>query len=415
VLGKIATVLKEMTIGAGFFDGTHIFTPHADVPDDIALRLVLLPPSSHYSRDDAKAACKAVEDFIHNNGTKPRYRGNRLIFVAPDWSILSRLHDCVRTALAWGSIVDDVKEGRLNIDRLQEQQAKKELGTAEDVLPRAASECYRWLLCPVMTTPTDQKPTIEAFQLNSSDAFGPEIERVCTENELVITAWSPIHLRSNLKDLYWKDDKTAVQAMTFWDDSQRYLYLPRLKNRRVLEQAIIKGAGSQDFFGTAYGQTGEKFDGFKLGDDNVQLDDTLLLIEPEAAAAYAERLAKPQEPKVDPGGDDAPASGEAKKPITGPGGTPVTTTPKARAFYGSVDITPSTAKMGLVQVAEEIINLLASDPQAVLKVSVEINAEFLRAACQGPWPSRPGDRRRYVARSPCRRMAGGPGVLDSQQ
>ncbi len=229
VLSKIAIVLKKMTIGAGAFDGIHIFTPHADVPDDAALRLVLLPPSSHYMCDDTKAAFNSVDDFIRYNGTKPRYRGNRLIFVAPDWSTLTRVKDCVRTALTWGFIVDDVKEGRLNIDRLQEQQAKKELATAEDVLPRVARECYRWILCPVMTTPTDQKLTIEAFQLNTSgSAFGPEIERVCTENELVISVWSPIHLRSKLKDLYWKDDKTCVGAMTFWDDSNRYLCLPHL-------------------------------------------------------------------------------------------------------------------------------------------------------------------------------------------
>ena len=49
--------------------------------------------------------------------------------------------------------------------------------------------------------------TIEPFQLNTGgSAFGPEVERVCTENELVITVWSPIHLRSRLNDLYWKDD-----------------------------------------------------------------------------------------------------------------------------------------------------------------------------------------------------------------
>ncbi len=59
-----------------------------------------------------------------------------------------------------------------------------------------------------------------------------------------------------------------------------------------MEQAIIKGAGNKDFFDTAYGQTGEKYDGFKFGDDNVQLDDTLLLIEPEAATKYEASLVK---------------------------------------------------------------------------------------------------------------------------
>ena len=120
--------------------------------------------------------------------------------------------------------------------------------------------------------------------------MGAEIQRVCHDNELVISAWSPIHLRDTLKKLYWKDGKDAVGAMAFWEDMQRYLYLPRLSDRNVLEQAIIKGAGSKDFFGTAYGQTGDVFEGFKFGDANVQFDDTLLLIEPEVAKQYEANL-----------------------------------------------------------------------------------------------------------------------------
>ena len=42
--------------------------------------------------------------------------------------------------------------------------------------------------------------------------------------------WSPIHLREVLKKLYWKGDKTAIGGMTFWEDTLRYLYLPRLKS-----------------------------------------------------------------------------------------------------------------------------------------------------------------------------------------
>ncbi len=144
---------------------------------------------------------------------------------------LARLRDCIRVALAWSSIVEDVKAGRLNIDQLQKKQAEKELQTAEDVLPRVARECYKWLLCPVQHSPTEPKPSVEAFPLNTSgSALGSEIERVCVENELVITTWSPIHLRTKLKELYWKADKPAIGALAFWEDTLRYLYLPRLKN-----------------------------------------------------------------------------------------------------------------------------------------------------------------------------------------
>ena len=148
-------------------------------------------------------------------------------------------------ALAWGSIVEDIKEGRLNIDLLQKNQAEKELKSAEDVLPRAARECYKWLLCPVQDTPTDPKPSVEAFPLNTTaGTVGGEIERVCADNELVIATWSPIHLRTKLKELYWKGGRTTANAAAFFEDTLRYLYLPRLKSREVLTQTIRVGAAS---------------------------------------------------------------------------------------------------------------------------------------------------------------------------
>jgi predicted AAA+ superfamily ATPase len=71
-------------------------------------------------------------------------------------------------------------------DKLREQQTKKEMVAAEEVLPRVARKCYKWLLCPVKNGPTDRQHMIEAFPLNTSGlVFNAEIERVCRENEIV--------------------------------------------------------------------------------------------------------------------------------------------------------------------------------------------------------------------------------------
>ena len=51
-------------------------------------------------------------------------------------------------------------------------------------------------------------------------------------------------------------------------------------------------------------------------------------------------------------------------------------TAKAKAFFGSVEVNATTAKMKLVDIADEIINVLAADPNATVKVTVEITAEF---------------------------------------
>ena len=379
---KVSEVLKKLTSGATLFDGVHVFTPHADVPDDSSLRLVLLSPEHWYTREESRLAVEAAQDYLRNNGSKPRYRGNRLVFLAPEHGSLGRLTDCVRIALAWDSIVEDVNDGRLNIDLLQQKQAEKELKAANEVLPRVARECYKWLLCPVQQAATETKVTIEAFPLNTSGAgLGGEVERVCVENELVILTWSPIHLRTKLTELYWKPEKAAAGAMAFWEDTLRYLYLPRLRARNVLEQAISKGAASSDFFGTAYGQQDGTYDGFKLGDPNLQFDNTLLLVEPAAAKAYDVAL-KAQLPRA----ADGPGPGAITNPPA-PLGNPQPThlhtvssaapgAAKARSFIGTAEVKAATAKVRFVQLTEEIIALLLQDPQATVNITVEITAEF---------------------------------------
>ena len=387
VRGRMAKIVERLAVGTAFFDGTHIFTPHSDVPDDGALRLVVLPPEQFYSREEPRLAIDGVLDYVRNNGTKPRYRGNRLLFLAPDHGSLTRLRDCIRVALAWNSIVEDVGAMRLVLDNLQAEQAKKELKGAEDVLPRVARECFKWLLCPSQENPTG-KPTVETFPLNTSGAaLGPEAERVCLDNELVIATWSPIHLRTKLKELYWKAGTSAKKAAEFWEDTLRYLYLPRLKERGVLAQAIVKGAGTRDFFGTAYGEHDGKFDGFKFGDSNVQFDDTLLLIEPDAAKAYeaANRPAAPALGLSSTAIQPVAPTGNTLQETTGTTltqpllvATPAVSRPKS--FHGSADVAPAAAKMRLVQIAEEIIALLAKDPNAEVKVRIEIQAAFLNGA-----------------------------------
>ena len=243
-----------------------------------------------------------------------------------------------------------------------------------------------------MGSPTDTVISVEALPLGtSSGTFNSEVERVCVENEWVYAVWSPIHLRSSLEQIYWKPDRLAVSANSFWEDSQKYLYLPRFRNRKVLEQTIYKGADSKDFFGTASGETSGKFDRFKFGDAYIQFDDTLLLIARETSSTYEEKQLAEAQRKAEETTTKELTTGGATKNGSIPGGNGsgsdsstilkvVTPTSKPKAYYGSVLIKPSTAKMQMIQVAEEIIAQLQSDPNAYMNISIEINVDFPHGA-----------------------------------
>jgi hypothetical protein len=382
LIGPGSIIYAAIAIPGGYYPGKTYFRPGRNAVQSVsgALRLVVLPPEKWYSREESRLAFDAALDCMQNNGPKPRHRWNRLLFLAADYGTLSRLNDAARVALAWSSIVDDIQQDRLTIDNLQRKQAEKELQTAEEVLPRAARECYRWLICPVQETPTDHKPRVEAFAINTTGAsVGREIERVCIENELVVATWSPIHLRTKLTELYWKEGQPTASAMAFWEDTLRYLYLPRLKDRDVLAKAIRSGAASRDFFATAYGQHNGTFEGFNFGSGNVQLDDTLLLIEPEAAKQYEAAKNNAEGTSPVKTGEELTLALETNETGTvEPGGTPGQGggPTRPRSFHGTVEVAPATAKMRLVQIAEEIVSVLVSDPNASVKVVVEISAEF---------------------------------------
>ena len=53
---------------------------------------------------------------------------------------------------------------------------------------------------------------------------------------------------------------------------------------------------------------------------------------------------------------------------------------RPKSFHGSAAVAPAAAKMRLVQIAEEVIALLAVDPNAEVKVRIEIDATFPNGA-----------------------------------
>ena len=380
----------QRMFGGGAFGGIHVFTASSDVPDDWALRLVVLPPDAAFSRAGQSAAIARATEILKNRGEQPRFKQNRLIFLSAEYDSVGRLMEQVRSMLAWQSIVIDIKEMKLNLDQYQSRQASKSLEDANDGLRRMIRETYKWLLAPMQEARPGKglsEVIWEHFQLNTGAAsLSQEIDRLMKENDLLITEWAPIHLARELKDWFWKDDIPAVNALNVWQQSCHQLYLPRLKDDQVFLHTVQAATESRDFFGLAQGKEDDRYVGFVFGQRAALfLDASLLLIEPSSAAAYAAKLAEEKRAAEDaarPQSSGYPAPNNATEGGTASGVEDLplpdyvlVSRAVKRQFYSSIEIDPIQAKKQFADIVDEVILQFTSRPGTKVKIAIEIEAE----------------------------------------
>ena len=386
----------QKSFAFSLFGGIHVFTPSSDVPDDVQLRLVVLPPDAAFSRNGQSFALDRAADILKNRGEQPRFKQNRLIFLAADYDSVSRLKDQVRSLLAWRSIVNDSKEMRLNLDQFQSKQANNSLQDADKALQRMLRETYKWILAPMQEArPGKGLSAIqwEHWQVNTNAPnLSQEIERVLKENELLITEWAAIHLYNLLKNWFWKDGNQEADSHKVWEQMCQQLYMPRLKDSRVLQHTVVMGSNSRDFFGLAQGKEDERYLGFSFARaTSALMDQVLFLIEPAAAATYAAALQAAEEaakqpirqPELSPSsttGEDGVKEKELPVYVGKPNNNttpPPPPQPQAlkRQFYATVELDPNLAKKQFADIVEEVVTQFTTRHGVKVKISIEIEAE----------------------------------------
>jgi predicted AAA+ superfamily ATPase len=378
---------------SGVFGGVHVFTDSGDVPDDWALRLVVLPPDAAFSKSGQSLAIDRATEILKKRGDQPRFKQNRLIFLAADYDSVSRLKDHVRSYLAWRSIVADYKENRIVLDNLMAKQAAGSLETAEDTVRRMIRETYKWIVAPMQEARPGKGLSDlrwEHFQVNpGAPNWAQEVERVLKENELLINEWAPIHLAKVLKDWFWKDDAKETSALNVWQQSCQQLYLPRLKDDMVFQMTMAAGAESRDFFGFAQGKDDGRYVGFSYGKrTSLIMDSSLQLIEPFAAAGYLEALRAAEEAsrvkaaEADGGASTTSVPAEGGMPRIEDSakgeyrsGSSAAVQAVKKQFYASIELDPFLAKKQFADLVDEVVQQFTTRPGVKMKIAIEIQAE----------------------------------------
>jgi len=338
------------------------------------LRLIVVPPTIVHGKESGVCSQYCL-DAVRLRGEMPRVHQNRLVFLAADGDGLARLKDAVKTLVAWQSISDDTS--RLNLDQHQMRQTSEGILRSQKDVARAVHDTYKWILSPVQDGTAragDQSVQLEAYDLKtSSSSIADAIKLLVAEESIVITTWSAVHLKTVLKKWFWNETNPAATVSDVWKQMCCRLYLPRLRERRVLEIHAGRGTESTEYFGVADGI--EEADGAvrylnpSFGKRRaIEDSDGVLLIEPGVAASLQKSLDEKQAQQT-----AAVETAGAAPGVTGAGQVPVSGETLPTRFFGSIELDDLSGLNKLSDVWPNVVSLLGQS-KARVKLTLEVSA-----------------------------------------
>jgi predicted AAA+ superfamily ATPase len=345
----------------------------ADVPDEPAVRLVVLGPDEpHAAGSTESTALGTAGDLLDARGNQPREYRNCLIFLAADSQHVEELEAAVADHLAWTWVVAESGATGLNLDAAQAAQAQTKLADADRAVRECLEHTYQWLLVPEQAEPTGPITWNPIRVEGQAGVIERASERLAHDGYLYLS-YPPVLLRQRLDTelaAMWQTGHIAVA--TLWEPFARYSYLPRLRDFDVLSETVAAGTAVpswRDTFAVADGFENGRYLGLVAG-DRPTVRATTLVVRPDHAAV---QLGEPVKP--DDGESGTVGAGNVI-------GCDAGTTPgdgddrmaQPQRFYGAVTLNPTRLSRDFGNVAQEVVAQLTSLLGTQVEVTVEIKA-----------------------------------------
>lgn len=382
----------------GVFDRVHIApSSSADIPDLEDMRLVIAHPRhARRKQDGADSDAHAwVRDAIESKGASQRIHRNTLVFLLADKGELESLEAATRSFLGWKKV--QATSDSLNLPPQQRKQTDDWVSRLDQTVSDRIRDTFVWAVYPEQFDPT--KP-FELVADRVPDSGGRSLaERVSAklgrEDQLVTDFGAPI-LGSTLHNelgALWRD-AGEITVGELWGYFTRYIYMPRLVRREVLDAAIEQSLSAvlvdNERFAVASGKDPEtgRYRGLLVAPNpnaKIQVTDSTLLIESERAQKQleADRIAATREAATNTAAADSDAApaGPAGLGQTGsssPDGADQSEAESAPTamltrFFGSVRIDSDRYSRDIGNVTREVIDRLAG-AGARLEITIDIQA-----------------------------------------
>ena len=365
----------------GEFAAVHVAPGSSgEVPDEDEVRLVMLGIDTPHARAEDSAALSQAREILERRGSAQRLYRNMLTFVAADRQRLEELVQATAEHLAWQSV--STEREQLNLTPFQQGQVETKLRHADETVQLRLAEAYHWLLVPVQ--PDAAGPVdVEVVRLNGTGSIAARASAKLVRDNHLNVVYTPVLLRLQLDRVpLWPKDHISLSEL--WESLARYPYLPRLRDRAVLERAVADGPRQllweSEGFAVAdgYDEGSGRYLGLvcggSLGRPAGAVTGATLLVKPAAAllqatadAASAVRIegeANAAATSVDEGSRQG-----ADGPMPGP---PAALRP--HRFHGTVALDPRRLNRDVAAVTDELVQHLTALMDADVEVTLDIEA-----------------------------------------
>ncbi len=375
------------------FAGVHVCPASTlDVPDDQSLRLVVLAPAAKHRSGAAESeALKLASEIITSRGSSPRSYKNMIVFAAADGSHYPQILKSAKRYLAWDSIKADRES--LNLDVKQTRETEQSVRRADEELDLKIREAYNWLLYPRidLSNTMDIEWAVEHVE-GGRESIVAKMARKLFSDDAAIQNWAPALLKMELDRILWKESD-HIQVKNLWEYLCQYCYLPRLSGYSVLENAIVRGLRSKEFFGIAAAFSEGRYVDLSLGEQKPFINASDFLVKVEVAEAQINREIEAAPAAVDEasgkvgaqdvGGDDVKFMDPATKTWSDDDITSEVSAVDATvlnrqksAFHMVSKLDNTRVNRGIQSIMEEVVsqlNLIGADVELTFEVHARVN------------------------------------------
>ena len=359
----------------------------ADIPDEAeGVRLVVLGYAHPHNGKTSSSAVSEAWDMFKNRGKSPRVYCNTLVFLAPDQRALAGVNDAMRKRLAWESIIAEAKiKKHLTMGDLA--LAERNLEEADRTINVRLREAWCHVMHPIQATPQDEVDW-SINHVMAQDDILVQAGKKLVSTEGVFAGIGGVRLNSALSDSVWGDN-LHIFLSDVWNYCNRFVYLPRLKDKEVLRNSVVGAIGQVIPGPFAYAENvGEdgRYGGLIIEQgrsEAVVIDSQSVIIKADAAKAQktkgdSENGKPTSQPEVTGTGGDAVTGTDKTGTTSGDGELPKPVPDHERlptSFYGLVELSADRPAKDMTKIIEGIIEQIINVPDGNVTLRLEIDGE----------------------------------------